>query len=541
MIRKTKKPNPFHRTKLSERFGLATVSGFLGRWVRRLGHWCLGALGFLRVLLIVPVLLLRAGLFHIAVALLYSWSNVRWRTVWFALPFAVAVCGGIFLAVTCRASSRPSELTREYLIAAGDAMSRKDFRAAELYYERLTQIPGGRENAALYSLALAAKALGKNDRVNAVLAELAPLDRPGYGRAHLWQAQRLADKGPLTKVELQQVNTHLQYAVKLEPNNAEARALLGAYYMNTNQFALAEQHLTVAVRERPSLCLPLAKAHAFQGHVEQARTYGKSAREYYRQQVAGDPRSVELRLGWADATMFLTEFREAVAILKGGLNLSDENAFHQALTRVYITWSDSIKGDTIDARRERLTLLAAGLDHNPNDATLFDRIMAILRENDAVAGSARQFLLASIAQGESAKICHLLLGTDEGERGNYDLAIKHLERAHALDSSMPIVANNLAWYLLQAEDIDLKRAYELVSALAERWPLMGAIHDTRGQILAKMGRWPEALAELEKGLPQMRGQASTHIALVEVYDQLGMKELADEHRKVIAKLGGKAF
>lgn len=537
MIHKRKRPHPFYRPSWTARLRQFAARFFpwrrarhaRRRQVRYHSRWR-EIFGRLIEIVLAPFHFVRFVLTRTAQAFLYSWRNARLRTLWSGLPFALTVGGSIFLAITCNARNRPFDLTHQYRDAARRAMVSQDFETAELYYERLIGLPGGSDKDALFNIAWAANALDKQERVDAILKQLAPLDRPRHAPAHVWQAQRIADKGELTRHEIQQVNTHLLYAVRLDPNNIQAHALLGAYYMNTQRFQLAEEHLTIAVRERQDLLLPLAKAHALQRHVAQAAHYGGRAVEFLRRQLAEDPRNVGVRLDCADALLFMQDFDESVAVLREELEFSDETALRQALARVYVTWSDSIRGNTIEGKRQRLRLLEAGISCNQNDEMLFDRMMAILWQKDSVADTARQLLVANIARGEATKLSHLLLGTYEGERGDFDKAIKHLEQAYNLDSSMPIVANNLAWYMLQSETIDQDKAYQLVSALAARWPTMAAIHDTRGQILARMGRWQEAAAELEKGLAQMKGNTATHQALAQVYEQLGMDELADEHR-----------
>jgi tetratricopeptide (TPR) repeat protein len=352
----------------------------------------------------------------------------------------------------------------------------------------------------------------------------------------LWQAQQLASRSELAPEDFQRLHSHLRYAVQLDGNDPDARAMLAMYYIRMDRWPQALEHLNIAARQRPDMLLLLARAYALNGNTVRGKYFGERAAEYHKQQCELKPRDVAARLTWADSVTFLEDFPKAVAILTEGLTLKDELVYRQALARVYVTWSDTVVGDTTEARLQRLKLVEAGISAYPDDIMLFDRMMAVLRRKDDVSGTAREFLVARIARGEAVVVSHLLLGTDEGELGHYDQAIKHLEQAYNLDPNAPIVANNLAWYLLNNEDIDLDRAYDLVSALAERWPLMAAIHDTRGQILAKMGRWDEALVELQKGLVQMRGRKATHEAMAEVCTKLGMTEIAAEHRKIVARL-----
>lgn len=519
---------------LNPLYVLGTIWGWLAnRRNRRRGKWLFDSCVWLALF---PWRVLHVTVVQVAAAFVFSWRSAKWRTLWYGMPFTVATVGSLLLVLACRGAQRPSMMVQDYLAVARQAQRAESHKAASLYYERVLQLRNGRDNETLYNIALAAEGLGNTDRVEAIMRVLAPPDEAVYARAHVWQARRLADKNEFAPEDFQRVHSHLRYAVQLDPKDAEARSMLAMYYIRMDRWSQALEHLTIAARQRPDMLLTLARAHAVRGNTVQGKFYGERALAHHKRQCELKPHDVSARLQWADSVTFLEDFPQAVAILTEGLTLKDELAYRQALARVYVTWSDTIDGSAVEARLERLKLIEAGIAVYPDDIMLFDRMMAVLRREDNVSGTAREFLIARIARGEALVVSHLMLGTDAGERGDYEQAIKHLEQAYNLDPNAPIVANNLAWYLLNNDTIDLNRAYELVSALAERWPLMAAIHDTRGQILAKMGRWDEALAELQKGLAQMRGRVRTHEALAEVCEQLGMNDIADEHRNIAASL-----
>jgi predicted Zn-dependent protease len=56
--------------------------------------------------------------------------------------------------------------------------------------------------------------------------------------------------------------------------------------------------------------------------------------------------------------------------------------------------------------------------------------------------------------------------------------------------------------------------------------------DTRGHIFLKMGRWKEALADLEAALPNTPHAPQMHRSLAEVYEHLGAPAMAAEHRRL---------
>jgi tetratricopeptide (TPR) repeat protein len=62
--------------------------------------------------------------------------------------------------------------------------------------------------------------------------------------------------------------------------------------------------------------------------------------------------------------------------------------------------------------------------------------------------------------------------------------------------------------------------------------------DTRGQILAKLSRWEEAIDDLEFALQssKMSGNKNLHQALAETYEALGRESLASKHRQILDAL-----
>lgn len=91
--------------------------------------------------------------------------------------------------------------------------------------------------------------------------------------------------------------------------------------------------------------------------------------------------------------------------------------------------------------------------------------------------------------------------------------------------------NNLRWAIAHAEPPDLDRALNLANAAHQAAPNHPDVLETRGQILAKLGRWKEAITDLDKALPAMPNRARVHDTLAPAYENLGVKELADEHRR----------
>jgi predicted Zn-dependent protease len=95
-----------------------------------------------------------------------------------------------------------------------------------------------------------------------------------------------------------------------------------------------------------------------------------------------------------------------------------------------------------------------------------------------------------------------------------------------------VIANNLALALTAGNSPELARALSLVNLALDHAPGDVNFRDTRGRILARMGKWKEALPDLEAALTQRANQPELHRTLAETYDHLGVTAMAAEHKRL---------
>jgi len=79
---------------------------------------------------------------------------------------------------------------------------------------------------------------------------------------------------------------------------------------------------------------------------------------------------------------------------------------------------------------------------------------------------------------------------------------------------------------------DLPQALAIAQLLVEKFPDQPHFRDTRGQVLVKLGRWDDAVKDLEYALPRLNDKSATHTALAQVYENLGLRDLAAEHERL---------
>ena len=447
---------------------------------------------------------------------LLGWSQRWWRARDFrrllgGLP--ALLVGGAALAVVLLGVLTPAqELEARYLEQAKSAFKAKDYAGALTCYERLA-CQGDDRPEVLYGLALAAEALGQKDRAAALMNGLLSADGPDYAPAHFWQARRLLSAPQPSDQDRIDAESHVLHALdgELEDRDA-AHALLGELYLAENNLEQAQLHFTKAVRTKPRVHMRLALIYAQRGDKDRARGEAQLAISYYQARAKADLKDREARVRWADAKAFLEDFPAATAILEEGWSATHDDVYRVALARAYLAWANFLGRD--------------------DKADPGDRLLALTRIEGPEADKARAALQGLLARGEAPAMVHFALGLDAYQHGNLDQARVHWERAQQLDPKAPTIANNLAVALLEGKNPDLPRALDLANMALERSPNEPNFRDTRGRILARMGKWQEALDDLEAALPASSDNPRLHQALAEVYDHLGDRDMAARHQRL---------
>jgi tetratricopeptide (TPR) repeat protein len=464
--------------------------------------------------------------------------RLSFRLFFQGLPALLGIAALLTLSVL-GLSVPTAEVEARYAEKGRAAFQAKDYPLALTCFERACA-QGGEQPEILFALALAAEALGQTERAALVMSQLAPPDSQGYGEAHLWQALRLLQADPQTPAMRKAAEAHLLRALQGEIKDRElAHVLLGEVYFAAGQLDLAEQHLTKGLKARPVARLRLARLYQLRGDTERARREALIAAEYFKARAQANLQDHFSRLAWADAVTFAEQFPEAVAILEEGWTVSQKIEYRVALGRVYASWCDyqvRVKGGK---DLEQLGLVEKGLAHDPTNPVLLNRLLLVLAAGGNDADKARQALQGMLARGEAAGVAHFALGVDAWHAGKSEEARLHWERATELAPQLTMAANNLAMLLSEGRRPDLAGAAQLINLVLDKVPNHPAYRDTRGRIYAKMGKWREALPDLEAALSKSPNDPSLHRVLATVYEQLGVPAMAAEHRRLAEQLAAK--
>ncbi len=400
---------------------------------------------------------------------------------------------------------------------------------AELYYHRMATLDDAAPEA-IFGMALAAAGRKDLDRARGLMRQIAPENGSGYSPAHLWLAKDLLGRGSsLSPAESLVAEQHLLHSLNGDSQNNEAHALLGYLYWGRGDTKQSILHLEEASKERPELAASLAVMYAKQKDDRAAKSAALKARDYFARKTEADPGVPENRLQWGLTELLLQNYEQAVTILQVGLASKDAGRFHDTLAGAYLAWYEATPASDDAGLAKRMELLKSALDHGPNNPQVLAVLTELSTGDSGNADAARAALEKVLAQGKAPAIVHAILGTRALQKGDTAKALVHLELANQGDARIPAVLNNLAWIFATQEKPDLEHALGLAQS-ARKLGTDPEFSATLGMILCRLGRYQEAVKELETATSAFPDRNRIHAELAECYEKLGDADLAKLHR-----------
>lgn len=434
------------------------------------------------------------------------------------LPFAYLILGWT-----------PVHIKGHYIEVANAALNGTNYETARVAYERLIQLSPKDRDAYTFGLARSVLGLGRTNEALALLDRLMPLDGPGYLPARMYVARQLTSVTNPPPEALSMALTHLRMIKAFEPKNTEAIEQLAQLYLRINKWEDAKRELLELVGSRPDLSLSLSSVCASLNDDDGSRKWAERAASYFQTQVEVRPGSIEMRLKLCDSMLLLKRHADALSIAQEGLKRFGGPGWRLMVSRVCSVWLAALP-DNKDTLGNRLELVQIGLVNNPMNEPLLRELIRLSHMEGSQGDAARSTLTGFLAEGKGTALLHVCLGLDAWERQKPELAREHFAVSFSLTPQMPTVANNMAMILIMSTPPDPDRALNIINAVLDKYPNAAIFHETRGQIFVKLGRWREALLDLEFALSNSKGGAGLHRAMAEACENLGMKELAAKHR-----------
>lgn len=473
----------------------------------------------------------------------------RVRNLLFASPCLLAVLAVVI--ATAVGVRRQTTLDLTYIKMGELALEQGKWDDAEICFERLADLGRERDKA---RLGMARAALGvpsKRDYGSRLLRELAPEDRVGYGPAHRLWAHRLLTRGVTQRTQqlavLERARHHLHQAVEADPDDHAARhGLVELLTYKLRRYRQAERHLDHLMKIRKATAYQRAKFYcSWYAHLtrlpERERLLKKDTLARVTQQLGAIAAELEVELQqrsanpaaryWLGLVRALqNRFEESLLHLKRGWHATSDSRFRIALIDTYTRASQQLPKDKLEERFELLSrAFAYGLS-----PSLERELRELARKDGPMADRALGVLESMLVRSHNPAVVHLLLSSVRWERGDEEKAAFHLEAARKLGGvKMGWVLNNLAYIIAhRKKDPDLEQALKLseeaLQHLSPNAPLRDRMRlkDTRGRILAKLGRHKEALLDLEPAKAFVNDRVGLLKVLAGCYEAVGQKDLA---------------
>jgi tetratricopeptide (TPR) repeat protein len=419
------------------------------------------------------------------------------------------------------------------------AWGARDHETARVAYWRLATLKSDKRSEYQYYLALNLLALNREQEAQGLLATLAPLDRPGYGEAHLFIAQRLLSATNAPPEARRLAERHLLRAVEGNPKLTDAHNILGQIYTSEGNYQSAKKHLLEVVPIRGEANLLLALVLRALGDASGATAYAERAAKYFADkanQAAGDDSAS--RLGWANALLMLKNYEGAMKVVTDGYRASGNPAYRPAIGSLYGVWAQALAKEQPGELVRRLELVQSGLDYQPGSEVLLRELVGLMSVEGPQGEVAREAIARRIADGgPTAAMLHFFMGMDCWQRGKKLEAEQHYALAFEASSNVPTVANNMAMILIVGEKPDPERALAIIQPIADRYPNNASFRSTRANALLKLKRYKEAAADLEAALPYIPSKRNTRLALAEAYRGMGMESLAKQQETLASQDG----
>ncbi|OYW71517.1 MAG: hypothetical protein B7Z37_27590 [Verrucomicrobia bacterium 12-59-8] len=442
--------------------------------------------------------------------------------------FALLLLGFMFINSRNDTSSESVELLER---EAQSQLDKGHFVEARIAAMRLLQ-DGVQNSKAILIEAKALRGMGREIDALRLLSRIAPIDRPGHAPAHVIQATIfLAQKTS----DLQAAQQHISNALLSDPSSQDALELAARVAAAQRDWKTALHYLDkMDMDKRADLLLMKSTALQFSGLVEEAVKFAAKAESALRNmQETVTATGNEVRFSIATSLSLQRKFGEAVQSILSTIHGKPTKEERQVVGGIYLTWSMYLKSQPSADRMEALKLLEQGIQISPESQ---DLIMAFLSDCEELTSNPadRQRYVERILGngGISQSFLHYYLGVQDWKQGNREAAKSHFELASSLNPGFKVIGNNLAMAIasVSTDRADLEKALAIIDELVQQEPENPFFLDTRGHVYAKMGRFKEAVRDYERSLPNARDKNSSHAKLADLYERLGMADLASEHR-----------
>jgi tetratricopeptide (TPR) repeat protein len=420
-----------------------------------------------------------------------------------------------------------------YRLAVNDALEEKDYDRVQLFERKLSQL-GVDTKLSEFNTAQALERDGQIAEAYERMQRLAPLDAPGYPPAHFWIIHHLLSGDLAVSADDAQrlASSHLDRLASLGVKGAQLDMTRAYLLAGVNQLDEAAAILKPHVHIDPLAAIERFRLNLALGQREEARQDAVAVRRHMqRLNRSGEAMTSYDYQWWAAAEELLGDPPRTRHVLREWLRVDplNENA-RSGLAALSVDEFDQLVSSFDLPPGEFARRIREAFESAPVPEQIKLRLAALYHQRQTRAGLVAVFDELTASSDLPPALAEVL-GTAAGVSGEWDRAQACLEQAVAGDPSNAVAWNNLACVLLQQPDAGLESSLAASERALQLQPLDYRFRETRGQIFARLGRWQEAVDDLEYALNGMPDVPAIHRSLGKAYDALGETQLAAVHRQ----------
>jgi tetratricopeptide (TPR) repeat protein len=275
----------------------------------------------------------------------------------------------------------------------------------------------------------------------------------------------------------------LSRVVNDNPTSVQGRLALAQAYVVARNMNDAIDTLQEIVDDEPRVASTLGQFQEQSGRL-------KDAAESYTKALAVAPNSRELKVRRIAALVGAKDLQRAADFAgQAQMQHPDDLRFPQLRAQALLQLGDAPRA---------ITVLEPVAKANPNDAatqlSLADLYSNAGRKNDAEK-TVRQLVALEPGNADALNYLGYLLA----ERGQQlDEAIRLVRRALDIEPNNPNYLDSLGWAYFRRGDYDQAEKY--LAPAAQQMPRNATVQEHMGDILAKRGRWQDAIAAWTRAL-----------------------------------------
>lgn len=472
----------------------------------------------------------------------HAWFlGIPWRDAPKAIPaiiLSIILFTTGFIAFSGGAGWRNRLLDRQLQVS----IDRDDFPTAEIVIRR--QLEADQNNVDLvYRFAIVRDAQSFTDEATALMRQLL---KRRYLQAAKWLlanqliGRKWTDFDDESRKEAGQV---LALISENEPNNVAVKKMYAEYLIFEQRITAAIPLLDELSDVEPMLGLQAAAFARRLGDRDAAERYASKSLARVEEMLKDDPTNAFLAMHIARNQIFLGDHSDAIRTLRRSIDLvrtkEEKRMLSQALGDAivaYVNFIEKSPANTVTQRLRVLRMLDVAIQIAPNNPRVVtmvaDHVLNSLSEQNTEIASVRQGLI----DGSPLGISHFIKGTSALMKGDHESAELHLEQAAKQMPRSGAILNNLAVSLAMRADPNFERALQVSNAAIEQVTAPTPhFFETRGQILFRMGRFRDAISDLERALIEPTLAKKAHQMLADCYEKVGDLDLARGHREAIEK------